>query len=187
MLKSLVVAGTTALMISAVGLAHAQPGPKGPGPRITAEDSAALTDARIAGLKTGLRLTSEQEKNWPAVEQAIRAAAKERADRRAERSEAREKMREERRAKGADASQESRDARRADRQRPDMVERMRRGADAMTKRAATMTSFADAIEPLYKSLDNDQKRRFAVLIRSDRQYQGHHGHRGRDGHRQGSR
>ncbi len=51
--------------------------------------SPAFTDARIAGLKAGLKLTAEQEKNWPAVETAIRDLAKERADRMAARREAR--------------------------------------------------------------------------------------------------
>ena len=49
--------------------------------RATPEDRAALTDARIAALKAGLKLTAEQEKNWPAVETAIRDLAKQRADR----------------------------------------------------------------------------------------------------------
>jgi hypothetical protein len=40
--------------------------------------SSAFTDARIAALKTALRLTPEQEKNWPAVEQALRDISKER-------------------------------------------------------------------------------------------------------------
>ena len=48
-----------------------------------------FTDARVAGLKAGLKLTAEQEKNWPAVETAIRDLAKERADRMATRREAR--------------------------------------------------------------------------------------------------
>ena len=48
--------------------------------------SPAFTDARVAGLKAGLKLTAEQEKNWPAVETAIRDLAKERADRMADRA-----------------------------------------------------------------------------------------------------
>ena len=43
--------------------------------RPSAEDMAAFTDARIAALKAGLELTPDQEKNWPAFEQAVRDAA----------------------------------------------------------------------------------------------------------------
>ena len=35
----------------------------------------------------------------------------------------------------------------------------------MTTRAASLKKLADAAEPLYKSLDDGQKRRFAVLLR----------------------
>ena len=47
-------------------------------PKFSAEDFAAFTDARIAALKAGLRLTPAQEKNWPALETALREQAKER-------------------------------------------------------------------------------------------------------------
>jgi zinc resistance-associated protein len=45
------------------------------------EDRAAFLDARIAALKTGLELNSEQEKNWPPLESAIRDLARQRAER----------------------------------------------------------------------------------------------------------
>src|SRR6476660_3377729 len=47
----------------------------------SAEDISAFTDARIAALKAGLRLTPDQEKNWPAFESAVRDMAKARAER----------------------------------------------------------------------------------------------------------
>ena len=43
--------------------------------------SRAFTDARVAAIKAGLRLTPEQEKNWPAFEAAYRNLAKLRTDR----------------------------------------------------------------------------------------------------------
>ncbi len=116
--------------------------------RPSAEDVAALTDARVAGLKAGLKLTAEQEKNWPAVEAAIRDLAKERADRMATRREAR---------RGGDNAQQQ--------PRPDAITRLRQGADAMTARATGLKKLADAAEPLYKSLDDGQKRRFGMLLR----------------------
>jgi zinc resistance-associated protein len=111
--------------------------------RPSADDLAALVDARVAALKAGLKLTPEQEKNWPAVETAIRAFATERFARMGERRERRE------------ASRQS-----------DPIERLRQGADAMTATAAGMRRLADAADPLYKSLDDGQKRRFAMLARS---------------------
>ena len=53
----------------------------GPHWRPSAEDVSAFMDARIAALKAGLRLTPDQEKNWPAFESAVRDMAKARAER----------------------------------------------------------------------------------------------------------
>jgi hypothetical protein len=125
-----------------------------------AEDAAAFTDARIAALKAGLKLTAEQEKNWPAVETALRDLAKQRADR----ANAMAQRRDERRG-NADAAQPA----------PDAIARMREGADGLTQRAANLKKLADASEPLYKSLDEAQKHRFAALIRTGgRSMMGHH-------------
>ena len=73
-----VLAGTTALAIAGGTLAYAQqgPGPRGPHWRPSAEDVSAFTDARVAALHAGLKLTADQEKNWPAVESALRDLGK---------------------------------------------------------------------------------------------------------------
>jgi hypothetical protein len=47
--------------------------------RLSPEDRAAFVDARIAALKAGLELTSDQAKNWPTFEQALRDMAQLRA------------------------------------------------------------------------------------------------------------
>ena len=52
--------------------------------QLAAEHAAAFTDARIAALKAGLKLTSAQDKNWPALETVLREVAKDRATRTAE-------------------------------------------------------------------------------------------------------
>ena len=87
-----ILAGTTALAIAGGSLAYAQKGPDGGKGaerwRPTAEDRAALGDARIAALKAGLKLTPEQEKNWPAAEAAMRDLAKQRSERFAARASA---------------------------------------------------------------------------------------------------
>ena len=153
MMKKTIAAGAIAFTFAGAGLALAQqatqqptqpsPAREGRGFRPSAEDVAALTDARVAGLKAGLKLTAEQEKNWPAVEAAIRDLAKERAARREAR-------------RGGDNAQQA---------GPDAIARLRQGADAMTARAASLKRLADASEPLYKSLDEGQKHRFAMLLR----------------------
>jgi zinc resistance-associated protein len=146
MLKT-VLAGTTALVIAGSSLAIAQSGPRADTSRgqPSAADISAMADARVARIKARLRLTAEQEKHWPAVEAAIRDLAQERATRMHERRTAREA------AGGA---------------QPDAIERMRRGADAMTTRAASLKKLADATEPLFKSLDDSQKQQLAMLLRA---------------------
>ena len=49
--------------------------------QLSAEQIAAFTDARIAALKAGLKLTPAQEKNWPAFESVLREIAKDRSAR----------------------------------------------------------------------------------------------------------
>jgi zinc resistance-associated protein len=75
------IAGTTMLTIAGSTLASAQqpsPAERSHHAQLTGDDIAAFTDARIAALKTALKLTPAQEKNWPAVEQALRDISKER-------------------------------------------------------------------------------------------------------------
>ena len=139
-----VLAGTAAAVVissSSLVFAHRTSDREG-GPRWqpSAEDRKAFTDARVAALKAGLELTPEQEKNWPAVEVAIRDMAKARADRMAAR---------------------------ANEQPPsDPVERLHRRAERLGTVAAGLKKLADAEEPLYKSLDDAQKRRFKILMRA---------------------
>ena len=171
MLK-VMLAGATALAIAGSTLVYAQQRPAGPDasaqdqrghhPRwqMSAEDAQAFSDARIAGLKAGLRLTTEQEKSWPAVEAAMRELAK--TVSRAWKSAARS-------AKRVAISRASATWSQALRQRADM----------MGKRAAGLARLADAAEPLYKSLDDGQKRRLAMLTRGMRPG-GHHHWRGHD-------
>ena len=75
--------GTVALALAGSCLAQAQQSPAGDNvsaasgaKRLPWEDRAAVVDARIAALKAGLKLTPDQEKNWPAYEAALRNLAK---------------------------------------------------------------------------------------------------------------
>ena len=116
--------------------------------RMNPEDRAAFLDARIAAVHAGLKLTADQEKLWPPVEQAVRDFAKLRMDR-------------------ANARMQGRDTQ--DSQLPDdPVARLRERADNMTASAAAMKKIADAADPLYKTLDDGQKRRLAILTRHGR-------------------
>jgi hypothetical protein len=161
-----VLAGTTALAIAGGTLAYAQqeqgPGARGHGWRPSAEDRAAFTDARIAALHTGLKLNADQEKNWPAVESALRDLAKQRAERRAER----------------------RGDRAGDQQAQDPIERLARRAQSIQSEGAALKNLADAAGPLYRSLDDGQKHRFmalARLMRPEAGRRGPHGMRGEHG------
>ena len=77
MLKT-VAAGVTALFIAASPLAFAEEPSAGASERLTAADWEALTEARIKIVKAALQLTPEQEKDRPAVENAIRVRAMDR-------------------------------------------------------------------------------------------------------------
>ena len=114
--------------------------------RFSPEDRAAFLDARIAALKAGLELNAEQEKNWAPLESAMRDLAKQRAERFA-------------------AWRERRD----DNQDGDVeispVDRLARASERLSARAADLQKLAAAAKPLYDSLDDGQKRRFAVLFR----------------------
>src|SRR5262245_13452039 len=82
-----ILAGTAASAIAGTSLAYAQrrdrdgAGNHRRGTNFSQEDRSAFTDARIAALKVGLRLTPEQEKNWPAYETALRDISKARMER----------------------------------------------------------------------------------------------------------
>ncbi|MFH1340935.1 MAG: Spy/CpxP family protein refolding chaperone [Pseudomonadota bacterium] len=134
--------------------------------RMNPEDRAAFADARIAAVKAGLKLNAEQEKLWPPVETAVRDFAKLRIDR-------------------ANARMDARRDDSKDTTRPDPVTRLRDRADTMATMAAAMKRIADAADPLYKTLDDGQKRRLSVLTRMEGRFgRGgwrHHGyHRGMD-------
>jgi zinc resistance-associated protein len=107
----------------------------------SAEDRAAFLDARIAALKAGLELNADQAKNWPPLESAMRDLAKERAARFAAWQEQRQQG-----------------------QELNPVDRLTRASERMSARSADLLKLAAAAKPLYDSLDDSQKRRFALLF-----------------------
>jgi len=126
--------------------------------RMNPEDRAAYADARIAAVHAGLKLTADQEKLWPPVEAAVKEFAKLRIDR------ANARMN----APQDDSSQQKPD---------DPVVRLRDRAETMAATAAAMKKIAETADPLYKTLDDGQKRRLAVLTHMDRGFGGRGGWR----------
>ena len=157
MIKHILIAVTTALLVlpnlSSTILADPPEVPDDAGthrPRFSAQDFAALTDARIAALKSGLQLKPTQEKKWFALETVLREEAKKHAARAAESREKAEEPHE----------------------HHDMIDGLRERAKQLEANSVELETIAiefkklaDAAEPLYESLDDTQKRRFEPLLR----------------------
>src|SRR5262245_11947613 len=150
-MRKAISAGMTALaVIAASSTCDAQsPSREAISERITAADLNALTDARIAVVKSTLQLTPDQEKYWPAIEEAIRSRAKNRETRLesvttgvAERVE-----------RGALESLRDRSP----------IDFLNRRADALAQRASDLKKLAAAWQPLYQTLTPDQKRRLGFV------------------------
>ena len=110
--------------------------------RLTPNDLNVLTDARIAMTKAALQLTPEQQKFWPPIEEAIRARAETRMHRIAQ-------------LKSLAEQAGQRDF--------NPVELMRGRAEALAQRGTNMKRLADAWQPLYQTLNPDQKQRMRLL------------------------
>jgi len=143
MFKKIAVAAT-AVLITSSPLAYAAETSSTVGMRHpSAADLNALTDARVGIIKAALQLTPDQEKYWAAVEEAIRARAKNRQARL-------ERVAELRDSGPMEVVHER-----------NPVELMQRRAEILNQRAADLKKLADAWEPLYKTLTTDQKKRMA--------------------------
>jgi ABC-type transporter Mla subunit MlaD len=150
MLK-IVVATTTAL-VTLCSIANAQtsqaPAPASPEP-LSATDRNTLTDLRIDLTKAALQLTAEQEKLWPPVESAIRARA------------------EDRRARVAKIGETV--GRRVDQSRVDAIRNrdpiafLQQRSQTLAQRSADLDKLAEAWQPLYNTLSQEQRQRMAAL------------------------
>ena len=139
-----IAVGAIALLITTSSLAYAAETSSTAGTRhLSAADLNALTDARVGIIKAALQMTPDQEKYWPAVEEAIRARAKNRQARW-------ERLAELRDSGPMEAVGER-----------NPVELMQRRAENLSQRSADLKKLADAWEPLYKTLSPDQKKRMA--------------------------
>src|SRR5665213_4162244 len=152
-MKKILLAGVAALAIAGTTVVYAQHRPWfHEHMRISPEDRGAFADARIAAVHAGLKLSPDQEKLWRPLEAAVRDFAKLRIDRANARMNAK--------------PDDTKDAPSQD----DPVARLRQRADNMTASGAALKKIADAADPLYKTLDDGQKRRLKVLT--------HFGHKG---------
>jgi hypothetical protein len=150
-MKKVLLAGVAALAIAGTTMVYAQHRPWFEHMRMNPEDRAAFADARIAAVHAGLKLTPDQEKLWPPLEAAVRDFAKLRIDR-----------------ANARMTAKPDDAQKAD----DPVARLRERADNMTASGAALKKIADAADPLYKTLDEGQKRRLKVLTHMEHRADG---------------
>jgi hypothetical protein len=155
-MKKIVTLAAAALIAASGTYAVAQgAGPGGPGgpgagqermrPEgrgMSQDDFNRFVDARIAGIRAGLRLTADQERLWQPVEAAIRENANERFNR----------------------MQQFRNNRDQN-QQLDFMQRLERRSTLMTENAQRTSALATAMRPLWDSFNDDQKRIAPRLLR----------------------
>ncbi len=151
MLKMVVVAGTTALFLTASPIAIAQSAQTSSAvpERLSSSDRNTLTDMRIDLVKAALQLTPDQEKYWPPVESAIRARAEDRKGRLAKIGETVGKRADESRVEAL--------------RNRDPITFMQRRSEELAQRSADLDKLAETWEPLYKTLSPEQRQRMAAL------------------------
>jgi len=142
-------AGVAALLVAASPLAHAQTTGVAAPDRLSASDVDQLTDARLKIVKATLQLTPDQQKLWPAVENAVRTNAKDRQARLASAADRVDRLSD----RPIEESLRDRDP----------IAFLNRRADALAQRSANLKNLAAAWAPLYKTLSDDQKQRMGVL------------------------
>jgi hypothetical protein len=109
---------------------------------LTANQMVDRADARTAKMKVDLNLTADQDKNWAGFATAMQDVSKKQADRRIA----------------------LRDARAQQHGAVDVLDEMRRSADIQIEHANDRKKLADAAQPLYASLNEQQKNRFADMM-----------------------
>ncbi len=162
---SLIAVAAPALVFATVAAAQTVNAPPSPAPgwmQHWSADHEALLDAKLGGLKAGLRLNPEQEKLWAPFEAAVREVAELRMRHMASRM---EMMHggggpgmmgpgmmgpDEDEGMGGPGSP---------------IDRLEAMANRMTEGAAVLKKVVDAAKPLYASLDDTQKRDFGFLTR----------------------
>lgn len=146
----IVTAGAAVLLLTASPIAHAQTTATPSTPeQSSAADRNTLTDLRIDLVKAALQLTPDQEKLWPPVESAIRSRAE---DRKARIAKIQETV-------GRRADESRIDALR----NRDPIAFLQRRSEALAQRSADLDKLAEAWQPLYKTLNQEQRQHMAAL------------------------
>jgi len=150
MLKTVVI-GATALLLTASSIANAQSSQTSSATpqRLSAAERNTLTDMRIDLTKAALQLTPEQEKLWPPVEAAIRANVEDRRGRVAKAQETVGRVADEGRIEAL--------------RNRDPITFLQRRSQALSQRSENLDKLADAWQPLYNTLSQEQRRRMAAL------------------------
>jgi len=135
-MSAALLTGTAALTNSAIARDRSER------TELSASQMADRAAARIAKMKVDLNLTADQEKNWSGFASAMQDFSKKQGDRRIA----------------------IRDARAQQQSKFDVLDETRKSADAQIERSNDRKKLADAAQPLYTSLDEQQKQRFAEMI-----------------------
>lgn len=147
MRKTLILVTTAAMLVGTAITGSAIARDRSDRTELTASQITDQASARAAKMKADLRLTPEQEKNWSAFETAVVDMWKKQAEQQIA-------------WRNAHAKQQG---------SVDLVDEMRKDADEHINQANAWKKLADAAQPLYSSLDDQQKHRFAdSLFRRDR-------------------
>ena len=109
---------------------------------LTATQMTDRAEAQTAKMKVDLNLTPDQEKNWSGFASAMQDMSKKQADRRIA----------------------MRDARAQLHGSFDALDELRKNADRQIERSNDRKKLADAAQPLYTSLNEQQKNRFAESL-----------------------
>jgi hypothetical protein len=145
MQKSVIFVMSTALLIGTAMTGSAVARDRSDRSELTASQMTDRADVRTAKMKVDLNLTADQEKNWAGFASAMQDMSKKQADRRIA----------------------IRDARAQQHGSFDALDEMRKSADSQIERSNDRKKLADAAQPLYTSLNEQQKSRFAEILFGD--------------------
>ena len=132
LMSAALIVGTPALTSSAIARDRSER------TELSPSQMADRADARTAKMKVDLNLTTDQDKNWSGFASAMQDFSKKQGDRRIA----------------------MRDARAQLHGKFDVLDQMRKSADAQIERSNDRKKLADAAQPLYTRLNDEQKLRF---------------------------
>ena len=142
MRKTMIVFMSAALLAGTALTASAIARDRSDRSELSANQMVDRADVRTAKLKVDLNLTADQEKNWSGFASAMQDMSKKQADHRIA----------------------IRDARAEQQGKFDVLDEMRKNADAKIERSNDQKKLADAAQPLYTTLNEQQKERFAETM-----------------------